>query len=98
MLPELRYSSQMISALSEEEDGRRQLKAAKALLNESGLVRVEANKIVVIAETQFEDESKRWNEEFGRLMCWILFSVGAEYLIKAALMAAGEKVRTIKKS
>ena len=65
--------------------------ASKSLLEESGLV--------CYADQRFtwknceEDIEKCWKKrfdaEFGRYMAWVWFSVGAENLVKAALVCSG---------
>ena len=71
--------------LTEEQDGAQHLEAARALLNQSLMVTVtEEGQIVPISEEDFEVAHA--DIPFGRLRCWILFSVGAEYLIKGVLM------------
>ena len=78
--------------LTEEQDGAQHLEAARALLNQSLMVTVtEEGQIVPISEEDFEVAHA--DIPFGRLRCWILFSVGAEYLIKGVLMTRGVLVR-----
>ena len=65
--------------------------AGKSLLQKSGLVRYcghsfEANK----HEDNFEEYwQHNFDAEFGRYMAWVWFSVGAENLVKAALVCNG---------
>lgn len=73
---------------TEEQDGLDHLKAARALLTRSCLVTIKGNLIAARSQDEFEaDHPKKMDPEYGRLMCWILFAVGSEYLIKGVLMA-----------
>ncbi len=65
--------------------------AGKALIEKSGLANYPGQEFVAC-----EDEAtfkKYWKEnfhqEFGRYMAWVLFSVGAENLAKAACVCSG---------
>ena len=65
--------------------------ASKALLKKSGLARWGDQAFVFVAMYPGDDDSefeKYWKKEFhskfGRYMAWVLFSVGAENLAKAA--------------
>lgn len=67
------------------------LEASKALLEKSGLARWDVQTFTFVpmypGDDDFEFE-ERWKSEyqtkFGRYMAWVLFSVGAENLAKAA--------------
>ena len=63
-------------------------RASKALLVGSGLVRYSHDTFVCNSDE--EDLERRWGEDFdqdfGRYMAWVWFSVGAENLAKAALV------------
>ena len=63
-------------------------KAGKSLLTKSGLVRYYGDSFV--SNNNEDDVEKYWREtfapEFGRYMAWVWFSVGAENLVKAALV------------
>lgn len=70
--------------------------AGKALLVKSGLVCWDdkaftfAPKYQSNDETAFEDWWKKmFHPEFGRYIAWVLFSVGAENLVKAACLCNG---------
>jgi hypothetical protein len=79
---------------TEEQDGLDHIKAARALLARSCLVRFDGNQIKGRSQDDFEAEHiKTMDPEYGRLMCWILFSVGSEYLIKGVLMATSGNFR-----
>ena len=62
--------------------------ASKSLLEGSGLVRY--NNGTFLSNDDEEDLEARWREnidpDFGRYMAWVWFSVGAENLVKAALV------------
>ena len=73
---------------TEKQDGLDHLEAARALLTRSCLVTINENLIEARSQDEFEaDHPKKMDPEYGRLMCWILFAVGSEYLIKGVLMA-----------
>jgi hypothetical protein len=73
-------------------DGQLQVTAALALLNRSHLIEWSASEMrfAPVSRKTFEDF---WRQEihpvFGRLMCWMLFSAGAELLAKGACLCAG---------
>ena len=65
--------------------------SSRALLEKSGLVHYSdysfmSNKDEPVFENYWQ---KRFHPEFGRYMAWIWFSVGAENLLKAALVCRG---------
>lgn len=64
------------------------LRASRSLLEKSGLVHCENGCFVPEnRECKFESYwQKHFDCEFGRYMAWVWFSVGAENLLKAALM------------
>ena len=68
-----------------ETDGRLQVTSAISLLEFSRLVHWDDNSAQFIPAQQWEFELS-WNESvwpvFGRLICWISFSAGAEFLAK----------------
>ena len=70
--------------------------ASKALLNKSGLARWDGQTLHFVPLYAGDDDSefeKHWKKqlhsEFGRYMAWVLFSVGAENLAKAACVCNG---------
>jgi hypothetical protein len=73
-------------------DGRLQVLAAVALLEHSRLVRwiPEANKFIPVTMEKFEISWRRDVDPiFGRLICWIAFSAGAEFLAKEHALSRG---------
>jgi len=69
-----------------------QVEAAKALLIGSGLILFDEYPIIAPSE----DFTKHWQNlepKLGRLMCWIWFGAGAEYLIKGYLLSVGVEIR-----
>ena len=73
---------------------KRLFKASKALLTSSGLVRWNGNTFVATHPTKddsaFEKYARtKFHPCYGRYMCWVLFSVGAENLAKAACTCSG---------
>jgi len=72
-------------------DGRRQLAAGLAFLEESGLMRwdVSNSRFESSHEHDFEERAKALHPRFGRVMLWVLFSTGSEYLEKGALILTG---------
>ena len=65
--------------------------ASKALLEKSGLARWDDQTFTFVPMYPSDDDfelEKHWKTElhskFGRYMAWVLFSVGAENLAKAA--------------
>ena len=71
-----------------KEDGLIQLTAAIRLLNASGLLvwRPELSKFGCTAESCFECKNRKLDEEVGRLICWMTFSAGAEFLAKGVCL------------
>jgi hypothetical protein len=77
-----------------EEDGWRQVRAAVSLIAWSRLARFDAQQLVFHAaeEHAFEfglEGHPGVHHEFGRLICWIAFSVGGEYLSKGTCLLKG---------
>lgn len=72
------------------EEGRRQVNAGLALIVWSKLASWDEPSLSLVAskETDFESDAghKQIHSEFGRLICWIGFGVGAEYLTKGVCM------------
>lgn len=79
-----------------------QVKAGVALIRWSRLASWDAKQgsLVAAEEAVFKLHHKGLHKEFGRLLCWIAFSVGAEYLIKGICLLNGhnlsEKVDVIR--
>ena len=74
---------------------RNLFEASKSLLVKSGLVHYCGHSFVCKnPENELEDYwKKNFDCEFGRYMAWVWFSVGAENLVKAALVCHGLKVK-----
>lgn len=73
------------------EEGVRQLAAAIALMCSSKMVELDRDSRTFkpVSELAFEAEAAKQHPVFGRVMLWILFSTGAEYLLKASLIFSG---------
>lgn len=65
--------------------------AGKALVEKSGLAHYDKQHFVAVAnKDRFDSYWKlKFHLEFGRYMAWVLFSVGAENLAKAACVCNG---------
>lgn len=78
-------------------DGRLQVIAAASLLDFSRLVRwdPEADEFAPVSRDMFESS---WRSDidpvFGRLICWICFSTGAEFLAKGVCLLHGLEIRS----
>ena len=66
-------------------------KAGKALVEKSGLAHYHSQHFVAVGDKERFDRywKKEFHLEFGRYMAWVLFSVGAENLAKAACVCNG---------
>ncbi len=78
-------------------DGQLQIMAAVALLEHSRLVRwiPEENRFIPVPMEEFD--LSWWRDidpVFGRLLCWIVFSAGAEFLAKGTCLVHGVEIRT----
>lgn len=75
------------------EDGWNQVKAGIALISWSRLASFdsEQNTLVAANEQEFEfgPGHKNVHHAYGRVICWIVFSIGGEYLAKGACLLAG---------
>ena len=75
------------------EEGWRQLRAGLELIIWSKLASWDqiALRLVPANGDHFEFHASGWRErgERGRVICWITFGVGAEYLAKGVVMAKG---------
>ena len=81
-------------------DARLQVTAAATLLERSRLVEWTADRprFSAIPRDVFESELHRQVDPvFGRLICWILFSAGAEFLAKGVCPSRGVEFRTEKR-
>lgn len=83
--------------LAASDDGKLQVVAAVSLLENSRLVEWDSNAahFTPLAKEKFEQS---WQHDldpvFGRLICWIMFSTGAEFLAKGACLVSGIEIRT----
>lgn len=79
-------------------DSQLQVAAALSLLESSRLVEWRADEMQFSAVERKRFESA-WRDEvhpvFGRLICWISFSAGAELLAKGACLANGIEIRRL---
>jgi hypothetical protein len=83
-----------------------QISAGICLIVQSGLLKLsEENKFSVQEIHQFENFANEKHPKFGRIMCWILFSTGVEYLCKGYLISKksltptkAEKIKLAKES
>ena len=78
------------------EDGRLQVTAAASLLDNSRLVEwsPDLEQFVPTPHEVFEFSIRRdVDAVFGRLMCWIFFSAGAEFLAKGLCLTRGVEIR-----
>lgn len=77
-------------------DARLQVIAGCALLETSELVTWEhdSEKLKPVSQPDFERALKRFHPVFGRLICWIIFSAGAELLAKGVCLHRGVELRT----
>jgi len=83
--------------LDMETDGRLQVFAALALLDSSRLVRWTAE-LAAFEPIGRETFERSWRKDvdpdFGRLICWISFATGAEFLAKGVCLTRGVEIRT----
>ncbi len=77
-------------------EGWRQIRAGIALITWSRLASWDAEALQLVAAEEREFESPaghgQVHTEFGRLICWIAFGVGSEYLAKGACLVKGRKL------
>jgi len=75
------------------EEGWRQIEAGMGLIVWSRLASWDAQNLRLVASEAADFESKAGHKEvhgqFGRLICWLAFGVGAEYLIKGVCLLNG---------
>lgn len=78
------------------EDGRLQVIAAASLLEKSGLVKWNPQ-VALFVPVDLQAFKSTWRDNldpvFGRLMAWILFSAGAEFLAKGVCLVNGVEIR-----
>jgi len=77
-----------------KDEGWRQIEAGLALIRWSKLVQWDDDHLAFIAASREAFESQEGHQvahpTFGRLICWIVFSAGAEYLAKGVCFLKGE--------
>ena len=91
-------SRESISMHNLETDGRLQVTSAISLLEFSRLVKWDQNSAQFTPEDRGTFESSWRNNVspvFGRLICWINFSAGAEFLAKGVCLLNGIDVRRV---
>ena len=75
------------------DEGWRQIRAGVALITWSRLASWDGEKCALVAANKHDFESvsghRAVHKEFGRLICWIAFGVGGEYLVKGACLLNG---------
>ena len=78
-------------------DGKLQIIAAMSLLDFSRLVLWDdgLGKFAAAHRDSFESSQREVNPVFGRLICWITFSAGAEYLAKGICLLNGVDIRNL---
>ena len=78
------------------DDGWRQIRAGVSLVAWSKLATFDSSSLAFIAADGAKFESAgghpKVHKEFGRLICWITFSVGAEYLVKGVCLLRGSSL------
>lgn len=76
------------------EEGWRQVQAGVALLVWSRLARWNAETLsfAPVPQQDFESGHREIHTRYGRLICWLIFSVGTEYLCKGACLLKGHDV------
>jgi hypothetical protein len=82
--------------LDMKDDGRLQVTAAASLLDNSRLVEWEPHsaQFVPVPQDCFEFSWRRdVDPDFGRLICWISFSAGTEFLAKGVCLVNGIDIR-----
>jgi hypothetical protein len=81
--------------LDKDIDGKFQVCAALGLLDHSGLVEwnVELEAFEPIERGVFELSWQKVDPVFGRLICWISFAAGAEFLIKGVCLTHEIEIR-----
>mgnify|MGYP001358436437 CR=1 FL=1 len=78
------------------DDGRLQIVAGTRLLEFSGLVQWDSvnSRFICIAKHEFEQSwQSNLDPDFGRLISWIMFSAGAEFLAKGVCLVNGIEFR-----
>lgn len=74
------------------EEGWRQIRAGLALIDWSKLASWDNQTLSLVAAKEndgFESAAGRVHRKYGRLICWIAFGIGGEYLVRGAFMLKG---------
>ncbi|WP_447962989.1 hypothetical protein [Nitrospira sp. Ecomares 2.1] len=83
-----------MNGIDQEKEGWRQIQAGLELVQWSKLVQWDNNFLSLLAVDENVFESQKGHQAvhptFGRLICWIAFSAGAEYLAKGACFLKGK--------
>lgn len=76
-------------------EGRLQITAGLALLETSKLVEweLDAERFDSVTRDDFECAIKHFHPVFGRVICWIIFSAGAEFLAKRVCLRHEIRIR-----
>ncbi len=84
--------------MNSQNEGQKQIQAGINLICWSKLARWDegSRKFVALPEKKFEHFAKSVHPDYGRLICWVAFSVGAEYLAKGVCLAKQQLVGTYK--
>jgi hypothetical protein len=92
--PVLHEQSSNMTDESLTQDAVRQIAAGIALIRGSSLLMFDAPSLQFCPANinSFETEASSVHSRFGRVMKWIWFSTGAEYLLKGALISTGDFV------
>jgi len=72
-------------------DGWEQIEAGLGLIHLSGLASWDRQRFTLVAANRndFESHVSGIHGEFGRLICWITFSAGTEYIVRGAFAVKG---------
>jgi hypothetical protein len=86
--------------VNENHDGWKQIEAGLALVDWSGLAKVQGSDLALAAnesDDRFERLAESRHAEYGRVLSWVVFSVGCEYILKGACQVRGLGKRSQKK-
>lgn len=80
-------------------NGWAQIRAGVSLIHWSGIAHWDQNgtTLVPAASDDFELGAARRHTEFGRLICWLIFSAGSEYVLKGACLLKGLNINKQKR-
>lgn len=82
-------SSYIPTPLAEQREiAIKQFRAGICLIENSGLLQFDRTSFTfqALPEKSFEDKAKKLDKNFGRVMYWVWFSTGAEYLLKGFMI------------